>query len=110
MPQYLLLLSLVQYHEDQATGAANSSELWTGWLNLDVQDSDSAEAKVVQIWSEWCHSYGAFRLCYGPKQQPSGHVPLHTQSSDGHIKWAYTADTHIQEVQGLSDRVINGFI
>ncbi|CAH7020047.1 conserved hypothetical protein [Vibrio chagasii] len=82
--------------------AANSSELWTGWLNLDVQDSDSAaEAKVVQIEvngvTHTVPSDFAMDLS-------SSHGTFHfTQSSDGHIKWAYTADNTHSEVQGLSD-------
>ncbi|CAH7251332.1 conserved hypothetical protein [Vibrio chagasii] len=82
--------------------AANSSELWTGWLNLDVQDSDStAEAKVVQIEVNGVtHTVPSdFAMDLN-----SSHGTFHfTQSSDGHIKWAYTADNTHSEVQGLSD-------
>ncbi len=83
------------------TRAANSSELWTGWLNLDIQDSDSVtEAKVVQIEvngvTHTVPSDFAMDLT-------SSHGTFHfTQSTDGHVKWAYTADNSHSEIQGLS--------
>jgi VCBS repeat-containing protein len=83
------------------TRAANSSELWTDWLNLDIQDSDSAaEAKVIQIQvngvTHTVPSDFAMDLI-------SSHGTFHlTQSTDGHVKWAYTADNSQSEIQGLS--------
>ncbi|MGR5194404.1 VCBS domain-containing protein, partial [Vibrio rotiferianus] len=83
------------------TRAANSSELWTGWLNLDIQDRDSAtEAKVVQIQvngvTHTVPSDFAMDLT-------SSHGTFHfTHSADGHDKWAYTADNTHSEIQSLS--------
>ncbi len=88
--------------EDHLKSGTHSSELWSGWKNLDIQDIDSpSEAKVTQIeFNGVKHTVPAdFAM-----NLAGAHGTFNfTHSTDGHNKWSYSADNSHTEVQGLSN-------
>ncbi|HAS6144900.1 TPA: tandem-95 repeat protein, partial [Vibrio vulnificus] len=84
--------------EDHTQGS--SSTLWSGWLQLDIQDPDGpSDGKIVGIEVNGVvHQVPAnFALTL---RTHLGYFST-THSTDGHNKWSYSADNSNPEIQGL---------